>query len=54
MMGNTGAKTVDTDGKDKRKDMSAIADNRISDIQFNQGKRNTKNERHNYTVNLRK
>ena len=53
MMGNTGAKTVDAD-KDKKKDMTAIADSRISDIQLGQGKRNTKNERHNYTVNLRK
>jgi len=53
MMGNAGVKPVDGD-KDKKKDMTAIADNRISDIQFNQGKRNTKNERHNYTVNLRK
>jgi len=54
MMGAAGAKTTDAD-KDKKKDMTAIADNRISDIQINQDKkRNTNNERHNYTVNLRK
>jgi len=38
MMGAAGAKTTEAD-KDKKKDMTAIADNRISDIQINQDKK---------------